>query len=87
MRLTDEGKKVPVKKTAAADVVIPEIITKALIRNKQAGEMFHHFSPSHKREYIEWINEAKTDATKEKRLAQMMEWVVEGKSRNWKYVK
>jgi uncharacterized protein YdeI (YjbR/CyaY-like superfamily) len=53
---------------------------------KQA-EKFDTFSPSHRKEYISWINEAKTDETKLKRIKTMMEWLLEGKSRNWKYEK
>jgi uncharacterized protein YdeI (YjbR/CyaY-like superfamily) len=53
---------------------------------KQA-EKFDTFSPSHRKEYISWINEAKTEETKLKRIKTMMEWLLEGKSRNWKYEK
>jgi len=53
---------------------------------KQA-EKFDTFSPSHRKEYISWINEAKTEDTKLKRIKTMMEWLLEGKSRNWKYEK
>ena len=53
---------------------------------KQA-EKFDTFSPSHHKEYISWINEAKTEDTKLKRIKTMMEWLLEGKSRNWKYEK
>ncbi len=42
-------------------------------------------SPSQKREYSEWIVEAKTDATRDKRLGIAVGWIAEGKSRNWKY--
>ena len=52
-----------------------------------ANETFEKFSYSHKKEYVEWIVEAKTDATREKRLAQAMEMMSEGKSRMWKYQK
>ncbi|MBS1661987.1 MAG: YdeI/OmpD-associated family protein, partial [Bacteroidetes bacterium] len=52
-----------------------------------AKETFEAFPPSHRREYIEWISEAKTEATKEKRVATTIEWLVEGKSRHWKYQK
>ena len=45
-----------------------------------------HFSPSNKREYIDWITEAKTEATRTKRLATAVEWMAEGKPRNWKYM-
>jgi uncharacterized protein YdeI (YjbR/CyaY-like superfamily) len=46
-----------------------------------------NLSPSHKREYIEWINDAKTEETKNKRILTTIEWLTEGKSRNWKYEK
>ena len=46
-----------------------------------------NFSPSQQREYVEWVAEAKTEATKQKRLATAIEWLAEGKSRNWKYEK
>lgn len=77
---TKSGKNKP-------DIEVPDYIMKALNKNKKAFAVFAGFSPSHKREYIEWITEAKTDATREKRIATMLEWVGEGKSRNWKYMK
>ena len=46
---------------------------------------FDAFAPSHKREYIEWITEAKREETRAKRLAQAVEWMAEGKRRHWKY--
>ncbi len=48
---------------------------------------FEHFSPSHQKEYVEWITEAKSAGTRQKRLATAIEWMAEGKLRNWKYVK
>ena len=51
----------------------------------KARAAFDAFSPSHRREYAEWIAEAKTDATRQKRLAQTLEQLAEGKSRHWKY--
>lgn len=53
---------------------------------KQA-EKFDTFPPSHRKEYLNWINEAKTDSTKNKRIETMMDWLLDGKSRNWKYDK
>ena len=44
------------------------------------------FSPSHKREYIDWITEARTAPTRERRVKQTIEWLIEGKARNWKYM-
>ncbi|HMQ05528.1 MAG TPA: YdeI/OmpD-associated family protein [Pyrinomonadaceae bacterium] len=88
MELNEKGIKVPQKKSSEKkELVIPEILTKALGRNKKAKEQFEKFSYSHKKEYVEWITEAKTAPTREKRLATTIEWLTEGKSRNWKYEK
>ncbi|MEO8573610.1 MAG: YdeI/OmpD-associated family protein [Pyrinomonadaceae bacterium] len=76
------AKKLAVKK---ADLVIPKDLAKELSQNKTAKATFDKFSPSHKREYVAWIEEAKTEATRNKRLATTVEWLSEGKSRNWKY--
>ncbi|WP_431217791.1 YdeI/OmpD-associated family protein [Puia sp. P3] len=56
-------------------------------KNKKAQSTFEGFPPSHRREYIEWITEARTDETRDKRVATTIEWLLEGKSRNWKYQK
>jgi uncharacterized protein YdeI (YjbR/CyaY-like superfamily) len=58
---------------------------KALKANKQASAVFAKFAPSCKREYVEWISEAKREETRDKRIAQAIEWIAEGKQRNWKY--
>lgn len=57
----------------------------ALKKNKKASAVFAGFSPSCKREYIEWIADAKRPETREKRIATALEWIAEGKQRNWKY--
>lgn len=88
MRLNDEEVKVPVKpKKAASPSVAPPDLLAALKKNKAAQKTFENFSPSNKKEYIEWITEAKTEATRNKRLETAIEWMAEGKIRHWKYVK
>ena len=86
MRLNDEGikieKKVPKEKK---ELVVPAILLEALAKNAKAAETFDRLSYSHKKEYVQWISEAKTDATRDKRLATTIEWLTEGKARNWKY--
>jgi uncharacterized protein YdeI (YjbR/CyaY-like superfamily) len=64
---------------------VPADLAAALRKNKAAAVAFENFSPSHRREYIEWIAEAKRDETRQRRLATTLEWLVAGKSRNWKY--
>jgi uncharacterized protein YdeI (YjbR/CyaY-like superfamily) len=89
MKLNDDDVKLPERKKTdlKKDVEIPAALQKALNSNTSAATKFNGLSPSHKREYIEWINEAKTEATKAKRINTAIEWVSEGKSRNWKYMR
>jgi len=75
------------KTTPKKDVPIPKTLEVALKKNKKALVGFDAFSPSQRREYIEWINEAKTEVTLNKRLATTIEWSAEGKPRHWKYKK
>ena len=88
MKLNEDGIKVakakPIKKK---ELEIPDCFIEAVRKNKKAFATFEAFSPSNKRDYIDWYNEAKTEATKEKRVKQSIEWMVEGKPRNWKYMK
>jgi uncharacterized protein YdeI (YjbR/CyaY-like superfamily) len=63
----------------------PLEFTKALKANKKASAAFADFSPSCKREYIEWIADAKRPETRDKRIATAVEWISEGKQRQWKY--
>ncbi len=73
------------KSTTKKELPMPAALTAALKKNKKALAVFESFSPSNRREYIEWINEAKTEETLNKRLKTTIEWVAEGKTRNWKY--
>lgn len=87
--LAEQGVKNPAraKKEPKKPLPVPAELTAALKKNKKAQAAFDAFPPSHRREYIEWIIEARTEATKEKRIATTLEWLTEGKSRNWKYQK
>ncbi len=85
-KLNEDGIKLPPrKKTEKNDLTIPEYFTKALKKNKKALQAFESFSPSHKREYVQWITEAKTEETRNRRMDTALEWIAEGKGRNWKY--
>lgn len=73
-----------VKAPAPAPEAPPQFAA-ALKANRKASAAFAGFSPSCKREYIEWIAEARRDETRNKRIATAIEWISEGKQRNWKY--
>ena len=86
--LHDAGVKAPRMKTAPkAPIKEPTYFTAALKENKKAQKIYDAFSPSHKREYLEWITEAKGEETRARRLATAIEWMAEGKPRNWKYMR
>jgi uncharacterized protein YdeI (YjbR/CyaY-like superfamily) len=87
MKLNEAGiKTLRPKPKTSKEIVVPDDLAAALGRNKAARATFDGFSPSHKREYIEWITEAKTDATRTRRLETALEWMAEGKARHWKYM-
>ena len=87
VRLNEEGVKVPrPSRKSAAPVEVPPDLEAALRRNKKARETFDRFPPSHRRAYVEWITEAKQEATRQRRLATTIEWLSEGKPVNWKYM-
>jgi len=64
----------------------PLELTAALKKNKMAAKVFAEFSLSCRREYADWIAEAKRPETKQKRVKQAVEWLAQGKQRNWKYM-
>ncbi len=67
-------------------LTIPDYFSAALRKNVKARKTFESFSPSNKREYVEWVSEAKRDETRKQRLATSIDWLAEGKVRNWKYL-
>jgi len=85
MKLNEEGVSVPKVKKPKADVPVPSELAAALAKNKKARTTFEAFSPSHRRDYNEWIGEAKGEDTRARRVKQAIEWIAEGKARNWKY--
>ena len=73
-------------RAAPKPVEVPADLTKALRKSAQARATFEAFPPSHKREYVQWIVDAKTDETRKRRVDTAIEWMSEGKPRNWKYM-
>ncbi len=87
VKLNESGAKRTAAPRPAGDreLIIPDYLTGALKKNKKAQAAFEAFSYSHKKEYVEWITEAKREETRQKRIETMLTWLTEGKSRNWKY--
>ena len=79
------SKKKTAARRTARPVQVPAYFMSALRKNKDALAAFTAFPSSHKREYVEWIDSAKTAETRQRRLATALEWIASGKSRNWKY--
>lgn len=89
-RLNRDAIKKPItvarkKNRLRAPLSIPDYFGAALKRNKKASSMFDGLSYSHKKEYLEWITEAKRDETRSRRLKKAIAWLAERKPRNWKY--
>ena len=72
-------------KTPKPEIAMLAEFAAALTRVPAAQAAFEAFAPSHRREYLEWVTTAKAEATRAKRIAQAVEWIAEGKKRNWKY--
>ncbi|SEP38106.1 YdeI family protein [Mucilaginibacter sp. OK283] len=87
--LNESGKKTPeaIKKASApkTELVIPEYFTEFLKTYPNASLNFDRFSYSHKKEYVEWIVDAKSETTRQKRMETAAEWIAECKSRHWRY--
>lgn len=84
MQRIEEGAPQRVVKPRAP-VAMPPAFAAALAQQPQAKAVFDGFSAGYQRDYLEWIGEAKTEATRDKRIAQSLQWLGEGKHRNWKY--
>ena len=87
MKLNDTGVVSPTraKRQPRAALVMPKDFALAVKRDKRSQATFDEFSPSKKRDYIEWITDAKTEQTRERRIETAVEWLAEGKTRHWKY--
>lgn len=85
MARNEAGHKKSVPKNAPKKLTMPKEFAAALAKNRIAKKHFDGFAKSYQRDYIEWVGEAKREATRDKRITQAVEWLREGKHRNWKY--
>lgn len=87
--LNESGAKSPMSRPKGPkkpEAKVPPDLAASLKKNAKARATFEGFSPSHRREYVEWITEAKQEETRKRRLDQAIEWLAQGKPRNWKYM-
>ncbi len=87
IELNERGVKVPPKKSTKTAPRTPAPLLAALKKNKRALQVFEGFTPAKRRDYVEWITEAKREEPRDKRITTAVEWTAEGKSRNWKFKK
>lgn len=88
MALNEQGLKLPARESKAPkEVEIPAAFAESLQANPMISKIFYSKSPSFQKEYNVWIGEAKTEATRNKRIEEAMAWIAEGKGRYWKYAK
>lgn len=86
MELNESGAKVARRKTSRPRPVTPADLKAALDRNRKARATWDAFTPAMQREYVDWITEAKTAPTRAKRIVTSVDWIANGKKRNWKYM-
>jgi len=86
-KLNDDEVKAPLTRKPRPELKAPADLLGALAKNKKAKATFDKFPPGQRREYIAWVIEAKQAATRAKRIETAVEWMAEGKIRNWKYAK
>ena len=67
-------------------VTVPSDLKLALAKNSKARQTFENFSYSHKKEYVDWITDAKREETRQKRLKTTIQWLSQGKPQNWRYM-
>ena len=88
MVLNEQGIKVSVQKADNPKVIeMPDYFSEKLAENSEAKAVFESKSDSFRKDYIIWISDAKTEATRQKRMEEAIEWIAEGKGRFWKYEK
>ena len=88
--LNKEGIKKPVElkpRSTRPELTVPEYFRAALRKNKKAEATFEGFSYTNKKEYLDWLAEAKREDTRSNRLRTAIGWLAEGKVRNWKYLR
>lgn len=85
VELNEAGVKNPSRAKPKKELVVPDYFLAAIKKNKSALATCTNFSPSCKREYVEWITEAKREETRAKRIKTAIEWMAQGKPHNWKY--
>jgi uncharacterized protein YdeI (YjbR/CyaY-like superfamily) len=84
-KLADDGVKSVRIRKPKPPLTVPKDLQLALKKNLRAQHAFEALSPSHRREYCDWISEAKRAETRDRRIQTTLEWLTEGKSRHWKH--
>lgn len=87
IELTDMGVTIKKASPNSTEIEVPDYFIEALETTPKAKDIFEKASPSFRKEYVMWLTEAKTEATRNKRMAEAVEWISEGKGRHWKYAK
>jgi uncharacterized protein YdeI (YjbR/CyaY-like superfamily) len=84
-KIVPTAKKVKALSLPSSIIFIPDYLAELFDKAPEASQYFDQFSPSQKKEYITWFEDAKTEATRQKRLTEGLEWISQGKTRHWKY--
>lgn len=87
MELTRSAQSTRPRPKAKKSPTVPVDLSRALQASPKSAATWSGLPPGCRREYLEWITEAKRPETRATRLATTVAWLAEGKRRNWKYEK
>jgi uncharacterized protein YdeI (YjbR/CyaY-like superfamily) len=79
------GQKKRIPKNKPKNLEMPSVFAVALAKDRRAKKHFDGFAPGYQKDYIEWVGDAKRKSTRDKRIEQAVQWLRDGKHRNWKY--
>jgi hypothetical protein len=78
----DTGGGVPAPDTAPREVEVPEALAAALNGDPVAAAAFEKLAFTHRKEFAGWIDDAKKDETRSRRVTQALEMLRAGKTRS-----
>jgi hypothetical protein len=85
VRLPDRAPKTP--PVIDMPSAVATAVATALAANPAAQAVWDAKSAAWRKDYLVWITAAKTDPTRDARIAEALDWIADGKARFWKYQK
>ncbi|MCB0792148.1 MAG: DUF1801 domain-containing protein [Flavobacteriales bacterium] len=87
VKLNEDGVKLSEAKPARKTLVVPPELESVLKKDQHAMTNWEGFSYSKKKDYIEWVTDAKREETRKRRIAQAFQLIRDGLALNERYEK